>query len=63
MTAMTSLKNRIVLTGAWFLENPVRVQLAIIGISMAAVAFMMVLGMSAGTSIAGPAGGGSGGSG
>lgn len=63
MASMSLLKTRMVSLGGWLAQDPVRVRLAIAAVSLLAVALMIVMGSSAGVSIAGLAGGGSGGSG
>jgi hypothetical protein len=64
MTSINNFTSQLAFTGAWFIENPLRIQMAIVALSMVAVAVMVILGVSA-TSVlfAGPAPGGSGGSG
>ena len=64
MKSLHTLKSRMLWTGMWLTENPVRMQVVILAVTALAIATALVIGLSTGgVTLAGYASGGSGGSG
>ncbi len=64
MKSIHTLKSRMLWTGMWLVENPVRIQVVILTVTALAIAATLLIGLSTtGAMLAGYSSGGSGGSG